>query len=96
MPELRIVIILALVLSVCSSVGADDSSASWFFEDREGIDIEKLCEEANPCEEKSPIKLDYIDECILERDFRRICSLPSAAIDIQHAPIYLLLASLRR
>jgi hypothetical protein len=96
MPELRILIALALVLSICSPVRADDWPAPWFIEDIEETDAEKSYEGGSLPAESSPGEYDFTNENAPERDFRRFSSLPSAAIDIRHAPIYLLVASLRR
>jgi hypothetical protein len=92
----RILIIFAFILSICSPVWADDWSAPCFIENKEGTDVEKSYEGGSCPTEGGFAKYDFTDENTPERDFRRFCSLPSAAIDIRHAPIYLLVASLRR
>ncbi len=96
MSGLRILIILALVLSICSPVQADDWPAPWFIEDIEETDAERSYEGGSSSAESSPGEYDFANENAPGRDIRRFSSLPSAAIDIRHAPIYLLVASLRR
>jgi hypothetical protein len=95
MSALRILTIFVLVFSICIPVEADDLSAPWFSEDREGANIQKSYEGESLLDERRPAEYDFADENA-PGDFRRICSLPSASIDFRHAPVYLILAILRR
>jgi hypothetical protein len=96
MSVLRILIILALVLSICTPVCAGDWSAPWFIENREETEDEKSYEKGSFPTERGPVKYDFTDKNAPQREFWRTASLSPAAINIRYAPIYLLLASLRR
>jgi hypothetical protein len=96
MSVLRILIIFTLVLSICTPVLAGDWFAPWFIENREETEVEKSYEKEGFSTEMNPAKHDFTNQNVPQRELWRTVSLSPVAISIRHAPIYLLLASLRR
>jgi len=92
----RILLIIALVLSICCPVQADDSSGPRFIEGTEQAEAENCYEGGNPSVEGGLAKYDFTDQNAPERDLWRPSLLATAVIDIRHAPIHLLVACLRR
>jgi hypothetical protein len=96
MSRLNILIIVAIVFFVCSPVWAADWSESWSVENNEEADVERPYEGGSFLIIRSYPEYDFTDENLLEMDLRPFCSLPSVSIDVRYAPVYLLLAILRR
>ena len=96
MSRLKILIILTIVFSFCSPVCADDWSESWFADNREEADVGGPYEGSSFLVIRSYPEYDFTDENSPEMDLRPFCSLPSVSIDGRYAPVYLLLAILRR